>query len=242
MKKTIYIFDKNITFYDLNNLDCVDKCILTGQWYEQDNLNYILNLNSIGGYIDIGAYIGTHSIYFSAFCPQTIVYSFEPQHDIFNKLKKNLRLNNLDNTHCFNVALSNNCSTKSLTKRSGNNSNSSASIEQSKNNYENNYSVTNRTLDSFDFNNISLLKIDIENHELNCLEGAIKTIKNNPLPHIFVESWPENICCLYKVPYIRKKLDKFLISFNFQFKKELSNHLLHYQRTSSINCRSISFL
>lgn len=43
------------------------------------------------------------------------------------------------------------------------------------------------TLDSFGFNNISMIKIDVENHENEVLEGAIQTIQQNK-PIIFIEN------------------------------------------------------
>jgi len=63
--------------------------------------------------------------------------------------------------------------------------------------YDHSYVVKNeintRTLDSYNFNNITLIKIDVEAHELEVLMGAKETITRNK-PVIFVEDlsygWP----------------------------------------------------
>jgi FkbM family methyltransferase len=47
--------------------------------------------------------------------------------------------------------------------------------------------VTTRTLDSFHFSNISLIKIDVEGHEESVIEGARKTIELNQ-PAFIIES------------------------------------------------------
>jgi FkbM family methyltransferase len=48
-------------------------------------------------------------------------------------------------------------------------------------------SVKIRTLDSYHFNNISMIKIDVESNELQVLKGAIETIKKYR-PIIFIEN------------------------------------------------------
>jgi hypothetical protein len=45
------------------------------------------------------------------------------------------------------------------------------------------------TLDSGSHNNVRLIKIDVEGHELEVLKGGIKTIKRNNYPPIIFEAW-----------------------------------------------------
>jgi len=46
------------------------------------------------------------------------------------------------------------------------------------------------TLDSYNFDNIGFIKVDIEGMEEKALRGGINTIKNNNYPPILFECWP----------------------------------------------------
>ena len=48
------------------------------------------------------------------------------------------------------------------------------------------------TLDSFELTDINFIKIDVEGHEQQVLEGSIKTITENDYPKILFESWDEH--------------------------------------------------
>ena len=47
------------------------------------------------------------------------------------------------------------------------------------------------TLDSFQLDNIGLIKLDVEGFEKNVLEGGLETLKRNGYPRIFFESWAD---------------------------------------------------
>jgi FkbM family methyltransferase len=49
--------------------------------------------------------------------------------------------------------------------------------------------VEARTLDSYHFENVGFIKIDVEGHELSVLRGAVWTLKANNYPPILFESW-----------------------------------------------------
>lgn len=53
------------------------------------------------------------------------------------------------------------------------------------------HKVEFRTLDSFDFKNIGLIKADIEGFELYALRSGIGTIIRNNFPPLLIEIWPE---------------------------------------------------
>lgn len=52
--------------------------------------------------------------------------------------------------------------------------------------------IPTRTIDSYNFNNIGFIKMDIEGHELEALRGSLKTIINNNYPPILFEMWNIN--------------------------------------------------
>ncbi|HSX12955.1 MAG TPA: FkbM family methyltransferase [Chlamydiales bacterium] len=124
--------------------------------------------------IDIGAHIGIHTITMSKKVGSTgRVISFEPQFKIFRELYQNIKLNACDH----NVILLRNA----LGDYEG-------QVEMSIRNPENEGGTSigrdgdiadMRTLDSFNLDNVSFIKIDVESYELNVLRGAKETIQRN---------------------------------------------------------------
>ena len=62
----------------------------TGHFYEANVLNRIAGLQRPGIYIDAGAHVGNHSVFFSRFCPSTAVVAIEVGLDTSDLLTKNL--------------------------------------------------------------------------------------------------------------------------------------------------------
>ena len=55
--------------------------------------------------------------------------------------------------------------------------------------------VAVRTLDSHDFDNVGLIKIDTQGHELRVLKGAIETLKKNKPVVVFEINEDKDRCC-----------------------------------------------
>ncbi len=146
--------------------------------------------------IDIGVYRGVYTYEMSKY--SKIVHSFEANPILFNNLKKNFsKLRN--NIIIYNYALSSQNEKVEL-KIPLRNPNSN------KNNYEEYYKlgtatihkdnkimnyekviVDSKKLDDCEFKNkISLIKIDVEGHEIPVIKGGIKTISRNK-PALIVE-------------------------------------------------------
>ena len=53
--------------------------------------------------------------------------------------------------------------------------------------------IPTRTIDSYNFDNIGFIKIDIEGHELEAIRGSLKTIINNDYPPILFEMWNPDV-------------------------------------------------
>lgn len=139
----------------------------------------ILKENDIA--VDIGAYIGTHSIPMSKHCKK--VYSFEANPDIFFYLLKNLTLNHIGNIVPHGIALSDSKSEVNFYKRDDGTSRIS-------NRHQRGQLVKLQTdlLSSFIDTNekIKLIKIDVEGHEFNVLKGA-KDLIDKSKPYIIIE-------------------------------------------------------
>lgn len=131
--------------------------------------------------IDVGANIGTMTIPFAQFADE--VYSFDPVKITFDTLQLNVKENNLTNVTLFNCALND---TDGNRKIFVNNSKLGASSFYD--NVSNGYTETieTKTLDSFNFENIAFIKIDVQGAEIDVLKGATQTIIKNQC-HLIVE-------------------------------------------------------
>ena len=158
-------------------------------WIFENLLN-----NGIETVIDIGANTGLYSLLTAANSPYTKVIAFEPSKHIFGKLNDNVKLNEFE-IKTEKLALSN--TTGSITFYDSVDENqTSASLStlmaesRQKNSTSLEYEVEVTTLDKYVrdnlLNGVEFLKIDVELHEREVFEGAIKTI-NDHEPYILFE-------------------------------------------------------
>lgn len=108
------------------------------------------------------------------------VYAFEPQRKIFRELKNNCELNAVKNVVCHRIALGDQQKLIEMDKETVPNSEGSTGIGYGGDIAE------MRTVDSFNFTNVSFMKIDVERSEEQVLDGLINTIKKNQ-PVIVIE-------------------------------------------------------
>jgi protein O-GlcNAc transferase len=210
---------KDVVFYDAQLQDNIESWLLAGNWYELLNLEFIRKLQVEGNYVDVGAYIGTHSIFFSLFCPSTLVYSFEPQADVYPKLVRNLAANSVTNCQAFNVALSDTAATGTI--------NGPASNVGGARLYPGN-EVAVVTLDSFNFQGVTLLKIDVEGMELHVLRGATELLKG--VKHLFVEIWPKERAESRASEYTFDKIVEFLKPFGIHHHTSMNDDLHYFKK------------
>jgi len=114
--------------------------------------------------LDIGAWCGTWSAEFAPYCKK--IYAIEPDQTHFECLLKNL--SSFDNIELLDYAVGDTETSVSLTD---DNFTQARRI----------YSVGNilmKTVDSFQFNSVDLIKIDVEGFEMNVLRGAKDTLKD----------------------------------------------------------------
>ncbi len=146
--------------------------------------------------IDVGVYRGVYSYEMSKY--SQMVHSFEPNPVIFKDINKNLK-KIIKNIVLYNFALSNENKTFNLKIPIRNPKVSKANYEEyyemgkatihKKNEIKNceNFQIKSKKIDDFNFDNeISFIKIDVEGHELEVIEGASETIKRNK-PKLLVE-------------------------------------------------------
>jgi FkbM family methyltransferase len=143
--------------------------------------------------IDIGAHIGWYTVSFAK--KANHVYSFECSPKSFNYLCGNIALNSVDyKVTKFNCALSNETGLTPYYIRDPNDGGGNGISKFEYDNIKNtpHINVPKNTLDSYNLTNVGFIKIDVEGHEKEVLEGSVETIKNNNYPKILFESWDEH--------------------------------------------------
>ena len=146
---------------------------------------------------DIGASVGSFSM-LSKFLDKSKIYAFEPQIKIFELLKSNICLNELNDVFVFNMALSNIAgrAKMSIPTRADFSGLGTLSLKPLRFSDGNILDIDCDTLDNFCDRNqikkIDMIKIDTEGSEYRVLLGGIETIKKFK-PSILMEFNHENM-------------------------------------------------
>lgn len=140
--------------------------------------------------IDIGAYIGTHTYTLSDAVNNGKVIAFEPQPWACKCIEKTLKKNKITNVEIMNAGISNKKDKLHFCSDSSGRSAICDERKQSPNFWKERYDINVITLDSLNLKNVSVIKMDVEGHELKALQGAENTIKNSK-PAIIVEIWKD---------------------------------------------------
>lgn len=147
----------------------------TGCFFEIDLLEELRKrVKSFDGVIDIGANIGNHTFYFHNICNAKVIHAFEPIES-----NADLCLKNNPSANVYKVALSNYegfCTMNNLQPW-----NSGTSFLS-----ENGGETPVKTLDDYNFENITFIKVDVEGEELKVLEGMQQLLANQK-PELLVE-------------------------------------------------------
>ena len=153
---------------------------LKGQYYEQEMLAHIRAMNLRGTFVDGGACVGNHALYFAKFCAQQVI-AVEPVKRNISHAQINLDLSGLGSKVIMVEAALDSAAGAGSMLQAGNNHGTYTLVSG------NDVRVT--TLDDLvelaDFP-ITLVKLDIQGYELRALQGA-RTLLENHRPVLFVE-------------------------------------------------------
>jgi len=185
----------------------------TDEYQKEQRKSSLSFLESKRTAIDIGANVGLWAKDFCEIFHEVML--FEPYKLNIECLKKNLE--NYQNFQIFDCALSNkNSSGELYVHEKGLGANSlvpSDGITKTEN-------IQLKKLDDFKFQNVDYIKIDVQFHELEVIEGSIDTLKNNN-PVLCIEAARRNE---EELSYV-KKFVTILESLNYKivggFGKEL---------------------
>jgi len=163
----------NLEYYKANGLfeqSLIDWC---KQFCSKDKL-----------FLDIGAHSGTYGITLAPYCKE--VHCFEPQRMTYYSLCGGVSLSGLDNVFCHQVGLGSKeqegVQTLNIVSEDG--GGSSLWAEKGVVRKE---QILVKTLDSFQLNDIGLVKMDVEENELFVLKGGLDTFLRNSDAKILFE-------------------------------------------------------
>jgi FkbM family methyltransferase len=214
---------------------------LKKELYEDDihqlALKLLINEQS-GTVLDIGANLGTFCVPLARKIPKLKFHAFEPQRIVNYQLCANIIINSLDNVYTYELALSDKDADIELDMpdyaKETNIGAFSIDKEVRKNEYE--CATVNTTdkiqlvpLDFLTFSDVKLIKIDVEGHELEVLQGGLETIKANNYPPIIFEAWTWKPWYQEK----RKALLDYLEDLGYQIQQLGENNLAKHPKHES---------
>lgn len=159
---------------------------LYGEWGEPELqlLEMFLTMGDV--VLDIGANIGTHTIFFAQqVAPSGFVWAFEPQRLAFQMLCGNVALNGLPNVYAHQLALGDKRGTITVPTLDPRTAYNFGGLRLGS--AETGEQVGLLTVDELDLSKCSLIKIDVEGFEEKVLHGAMQTIRKFQ-PVLFVEN------------------------------------------------------
>lgn len=179
----------NIIYTDAGQVAEID---LKGeQFYEQWMLTNIKELPYRKGvWLDIGAHVGNHTIFFSTQCHADEVWAYEPVKSTFEILKQNVANNPGNTVRLFNCAVGSKkgtCRILENKKRSG-----QSKVTKGK-------GVTPMEIVGDIVATVALIKIDVEGLEFEVLKGAMPVIERD-FPELFVETFEPMESVLQMLP------------------------------------------
>lgn len=180
MNAKMYILPRNNMEYYKNN-GLFEKYLI--EWSKQF-------CNKEQNILDIGAHTGTYAISLANHCKH--VYAFEPQKMTYYSLCGSVALSNINNITCMNYGLGSEeqigIKTLNIISQDGGGS----SLHTNNNAIIRTEQIEIKTLDSLNIENISFIKIDVEENELDVLKYSQNTLKKSNYPKIIFESNKSN--------------------------------------------------
>ena len=190
--ETCYIKDKIVTYLKYDN--CIGRTLREGHYWEYWMLNYISsNYKPNTNILDLGGNIGTTSLLLSSVLSTNCkVFTFEP---IYNDiLLKNVLDNKLsDKIDVFPYGVGNKQDVMKISKinlAADENFGGISIIDRVERDKDkdDHMEIAIYPVDMFNFENVSLIKIDVEHMEIQALEGCLDLIKRCK-PTILIETY-----------------------------------------------------
>lgn len=148
----------------------LERKLRAGRFYEEQLLQYIESLQLTGAYVDVGAFVGTHTLFFAGYCPAARIHAFEPRRRFHDCLQRHLERNGLaDRVELRSLGLSDRVESVQVT------------LDRKRE------TLDCQPLDQLLDEPVSLIKIDVEGMEDKVLTGAARILREFR-PILFIES------------------------------------------------------
>ena len=195
MRSTRIISIKNTPMVIFDAPECIsDDIVKYNNFWEFELFNKWKHyFPKEGLMLDIGANIGSHCVQFKHHFPNLEIYAFEPFKENFDVLIQNTK--QYKDVKCFNVGVGSRTSIVHFNDGHAQNSGVVHIVNNS-----NNPNIV-LSLDDLTLPKVSFIKIDVEGHELSCMQGMTRLLLDQK-PLIWLEE--NNIGDYRVIPYLEK--------------------------------------
>jgi len=195
MRSTKVISIKNTPMVVFDSPECIsDDIIKYNNFWEFELFNKWKHyFPKEGLMLDIGANIGSHCVQFKHHFPNLEIYAFEPFKENFDVLIQNTK--QYKDVKCFNIGVGSRTSIVHFNDGHAQNSGVVHIVNNS-----NNPNIV-LSLDDLTLPKVSFIKIDVEGHELSCMQGMTRLLLDQK-PLIWLEE--NNIGDYRVIPYLEK--------------------------------------
>ncbi len=173
-------------------------------------------------FYDLGSNIGVYSLYAASVNPNLNIFSFEPYIKNYSMLVKNIQINNYNNIHAFNIAISDRNQLQTFMigdERVGGSNFFNIKLKKKNLRVQKTISFSlNFLIKKCGFPTPNFLKIDIDKNERQVIKGMSHLLQNASLKSILIELNSSSDIKFTK---------KFLKKFNFFPDDKYNNYLNH---------------
>lgn len=158
-----------------------------------DYVKVVEDIQKASVILDIGANIGTTSLYFAAKNPNAKIFSFEPHPDTFKRAEENISINKFRNIHLINLGLGEEPAVVKLYEVNEHNPGMNRILKEELDLPFKEIKIDrlDTVLESKGIDKVDFIKIDVEGFEYSVLKGGEKVLRHKPA--LFIELDDNNL-------------------------------------------------